>query len=109
MPVEPFIGEISLMAFSAINSTFNTVLGPLSQNGIDMPPTGAMINTWESGCKEYTATATGWKTIISDDLVAFNNVLAKNNLPPIKLPSTAMSAPSSCTFAAPAPSSGGRK
>jgi hypothetical protein len=57
----------SILPFTAINGTFNTVLGPISQNGIDMPPTKAMIDTWESGCKEYTATADAWKTMLGVD------------------------------------------
>ena len=92
----------SLLAFRAINTTFYTVLGPLSQNGIDMPPTPAMIHTWESGCKELSATATAWKTMLGADLVAFNSLLSKNNLTPLKLTPTAVMAPASCIFVGPA-------
>lgn len=92
----------SILAFRAINTTFYTVLGPLSQNGIDMPPTPAMIHTWESGCRELTGTANAWKTMIETDLAAFNSLLSKNNLTPLKLTPTAVTAPASCTFAGPA-------
>ena len=33
----------SILTFIAINNLFNTVLGPLTQNGIDMPPTKAQV------------------------------------------------------------------
>jgi hypothetical protein len=99
----------SILPFRAINGTFNTVLGPLSQNGIDMPPTKALIDTWESGCREFTTTANAWKTMLSADLVAFNILLAKNNLPPLKLTPTALTVPGSCTFVWPTAVAGGRK
>ena len=89
----------------AVNGIFNTVLGPLSQNGIDMPPTRAEIDTWESGCKELSATATAWKTMLASDLVDFNSLLTKNNLTPLRTMPTAMAVPSSCSFVLP----GGRK
>ena len=92
----------SLLAFYSINGVFNTVLGPLTQNGIDMPPTRAEVDTWESGCKEYAATANAWKTVLGVELVGFNGLLTKNNLPPLKLPPTALAAPASCTFVWPA-------
>jgi len=74
------------------------VLGPLSQNGIDMPPTKAEVDTWESGCKEFTATLEAWKTMLSVDLVDFNGLLTKNNLTLLKITPTALTVPSSCTF-----------
>jgi photosystem II stability/assembly factor-like uncharacterized protein len=90
----------SVLPFYTINGLFYTLLGPLSQNGIDMPPTKAEVDTWESGCKEFAATANSWKTILGVDLVGFNSLLAKNNLTPLKT-TTALAVPSSCTFASP--------
>jgi hypothetical protein len=72
----------SVLAFYSINAMFNTVLAPLSQNGLDMPPTKAAVDTWESGCKEFTATVNAWKTMLDVDLVGFNSLLTKNNLTP---------------------------
>ena len=92
----------SILTFTAINSTFNTVLGPISQNGIDMPPTPAMIHTWESGCREITASETAWKSMHDTDLVAFNALLTKNGLAPLKLAPAGLAAPVSCTFTWPA-------
>jgi hypothetical protein len=88
----------SVLAFYSINGLFNTVLGPLTQNGIDMWPTKAEVDTWESGCKEYVATTNAWRAMLGVDLVGFNSLLAKNNLTPLKLPPAALSVPASCTF-----------
>jgi hypothetical protein len=43
-------------------------------------------------------TANGWKKMLDADLVDFNSLLTKNNLPPLKLTPTAVMAPASCTF-----------
>ena len=88
----------SVLSFITINNLFNTVLGPLSQNGIDMAPTKAAVNTVESACTEFTATASGWKKVLDTDLVEFNTLLSRNNLTPLKLTQTAVNAPASCTF-----------
>jgi photosystem II stability/assembly factor-like uncharacterized protein len=88
----------SVLTFRSISGIFNTVLGPLTQNGIDMGPTKGEIDTWETGCKEFTATATAWKTMLGADIAAFNALLTKNNLTPLKITPTALSAPPSCTF-----------
>ncbi|HJZ80290.1 MAG TPA: hypothetical protein VKD91_08085, partial [Pyrinomonadaceae bacterium] len=87
----------SVLTFSAINGLFNTVLAPLGQNGIDMPPTRAQIDTWETGCKELTATLEAWK-MLGADLVGFNSLLTKSNLKPLSIPVTSLAAPASCTF-----------
>ena len=91
----------SLLSFPAINNLFNTVLGPLTQNGIDMSPTKAQVDTWESGCNEFTATGNGWKAMLTTDLVAFNTLLTNNKLTPLKLPTSAVVAPASCKFVSP--------
>ena len=96
----------SVLTFIAINGLFNTVLGPLTQNGIDMPPTNAQIHTLESGCNEWTATANGWKKMLGADLVDFNTMLTKNNLTPLQLTPTAVTPPASCKFTLPNASKG---
>jgi len=88
----------SLLTFIAVNNLFNTVLGPLSQNGIDMPLTKAEVDTWESGCREFTATVDGWKTMLNVDLVGFNGLLTKNNLTTLKITPTTLTEPLSCTW-----------
>jgi photosystem II stability/assembly factor-like uncharacterized protein len=99
----------SPLPFSSINAIFYTVLGPLTQNGIDMPPTGAEIHTWESGCREFATTAAAWQEVVKTDLPAFNNLLAKNNLPQLRYNPSSIVAPTSCTFGAPPTRSGGRR
>ena len=88
----------SVLPFYSISGIFYTVLAPLSQNGVDMPPTKAAVDTWESGCKEFTATMNAWKSMLDVDLVGFNSLLTKNNLMPLKI--TPTSAPTSCPPAA---------
>jgi hypothetical protein len=98
----------SVTPFYSINAMFNTVLAPLAQDGIDMPPTKAEVDTWESGCKGFTATVNAWKMMLGVDLVGFNSLLTKNNLTPLKT-TTALAAPASCTFVWPtATARGGR-
>jgi len=89
----------SVLPFYLVSGMYNTVLGPLSQNGIDMPPTRAEINTLESSCKEFGMTAASWNAFLTTDLATFNTLLAKNGLAPLK--ATAITASSSCTFAWP--------
>src|SRR4030095_12938501 len=88
----------SLLTFFAISGIFNTVLGPMSQNGIDMAPTKGAIDTWGSACGEFTSTANAWKTLLGADVVNFNILLTKNNLTPLKITPTAVTVPTSCTF-----------
>jgi hypothetical protein len=88
----------SLLSFIAVNNLFNTVLGPLSQNGIDMAPTKAAVDTLESACAEFTATANGWKKMLDVDVVDFNSLLTKNNVTPLKVTPTMVAVPGSCTF-----------
>jgi hypothetical protein len=99
----------SLLTFIAINNLFNTVLGPLSQNGIDMAPTKAELNTLESACGEFTATANGWKKMLETDLVDLNSLLTKNSQTPLKLTPTAVTVPTSCTFGSHGPTGRGSK
>jgi hypothetical protein len=99
----------SVLTFRSINGIFNTVLAPLSQNGLDMPPTKAEIDTWESGCKEFTATVNSWKAMLGVELVGFNSLLTKNNLTPLKITPTALAAPASCTFVWPKATAAGGK
>ncbi|MFN2576326.1 MAG: WD40/YVTN/BNR-like repeat-containing protein [Pyrinomonadaceae bacterium] len=99
----------SVLPFSSINALFNAVLAPLAQDGIDMPPTRAEVDTWESGCSEFTATVNAWKTMLSVDVSGFNSLLTKNTLMPLKITSTALTAPASCAFAWPNSTARGRK
>jgi hypothetical protein len=95
----------SVTSFTALNGRFNTVVATM-QNGIDMAPSKAEIDTWEAGCKEYTATVTAWKAMQMVDLAAFNGVLTKNNQTPLHVAPTALTTPASCAFTPPAMTSG---
>ncbi|HMG73168.1 MAG TPA: hypothetical protein VK582_06660 [Pyrinomonadaceae bacterium] len=98
----------SVLTFTAINALFDTVLAPLAQDGLDMPPTRAEVDTWESGCKEFTATVNAWNTMLGVDVVGFNSLLTKNNLTPLKI-TTALGVPASCTFVWPRATARGGK
>ena len=98
----------AVVAFNALNGTFNTVLAPMAQNGMDMPPSKAQIDTYESACKELSATIVAWKQMLSVDLVSFNDQLTKAGKPALKIAPTALSAPASCTFVPPAAPATGR-
>jgi len=98
----------SMLPFYSISGLYNTVLGPLTQNGIDIPPTKAQVDTLESACKEFTVTANVWKTTLGVDLVGFNSPLTKNNLTALKITPTALTAPASCTFVWPTATARGK-
>jgi photosystem II stability/assembly factor-like uncharacterized protein len=88
-------------SFTALNGSFNTLVA-LTQNGMDMPPSKAQIDTWEVGCREYSATLAAWKAMQGVDLASFNALLTRNNQTPLKVTPTALTAPASCTFVPPA-------
>ena len=90
----------AVTSFIALNGSFNTMVS-MMQVGLDMAPTKAQIDTWESDCKNYNTTVTAWKTMLSQDVVAFNALLSKNHLQPLTVTPTKLSAPS-CTFTLPA-------
>jgi hypothetical protein len=79
----------AMQSFIALNNSFNTMIS-MMQVGMDMPPTPAQIETWESDCKNYNTTLAAWKKAAAEDLAA-----VKVNVAPTKL------APMACTFAAP--------
>jgi photosystem II stability/assembly factor-like uncharacterized protein len=88
--------------FNGVNGTYNTLLA-IMQNGIDMAPTKAQIDSLEAGCKEYSATVTAWKAMQTVDLVSFNALLTKSGQKPLSVTPTALTVPASCTFTPPAP------
>jgi len=94
-------GAGSVTSFTALNGSFNTLVA-LSQNGMDMPPSKAQIDTWEAGCRDYSATLAAWKALQGADLASFNELLTKNNVVSLKVAPTALTAPASCAFVPPA-------
>jgi photosystem II stability/assembly factor-like uncharacterized protein len=94
-------------SFTALNGTFNSIVA-LMQNGMDMAPTKAQIDTWEATCRNYGETVAAWKAMQGVDVVAFNSVLTRNNQQALKITPTALTAPASCTYTPPAPVTAGR-
>jgi photosystem II stability/assembly factor-like uncharacterized protein len=94
-------GPAAMKSFTALNGSFNNIVA-LQQNGIDMAPPKSQIDTWQSDCKDYTATVVAWKQMQGVDLVSFNDQLTKAGKPPIKITPTALTAPASCAYVAPA-------
>lgn len=88
-----------MQSFIALNNTFSVIVSML-QVGLDIAPTKAQIDTWETDCRNYTRTLTAWKKMQSEDLTAFNALLTKSNLEALTTAPTKLTAPS-CTFAPP--------
>ena len=100
----------AVVSFTTLNGTFNTLVA-LMQNGLDMAPTKAQIDTLEADCKQFGATVTAWKTAQTLDVATFNALLTKSGQKPLNVTPTALKVPASCTFvtsAAPATAAGGR-
>jgi len=76
----------AMQSFIALNNAFSAIVSAM-QVGLDMPPTKAAIDSWETDCKNYNTTLTAWKRAVSEDLAAYN-------VPAPKL------ATASCAFAA---------
>jgi photosystem II stability/assembly factor-like uncharacterized protein len=94
----------AVTSFASLNGTFGSLVS-MMQVGLDMSPTRAQIDTWESGCKTYNATVAAWKALQTQDLAAFNSLLTKDNLKPLAVAPTKLAA-QACTFAPPARPSG---
>jgi photosystem II stability/assembly factor-like uncharacterized protein len=94
-------GPSAVTSFIALNGTFNSLVSVM-QVGLDMGPTRAQIDTWESGCRSYNATVAAWKKAQAVDLAAFGALLAKNGLPELTVTPTKLTV-RGCTFAPPAP------
>jgi photosystem II stability/assembly factor-like uncharacterized protein len=88
-----------MQSFVSLNASLGTIVS-MMQVGLDMAPTPAQIETWESDCKNYNTTVAAWKKLQTDDLTAFNADLAKANAKPLSLAPTKVS-PAVCTFATP--------
>jgi len=87
-------------SFITLNGTFNSLISVM-QVGLDMGPTRAQIDTWESGCKTYNATVAAWKKAQVEELAAFNAVLTKAHLPALTVTPTKLTV-QGCMFKPPA-------
>ena len=82
----------AIQSFIQLNNSFGTMVS-MMQVGLDMAPTPAQINTWESNCRNYNTTVAAWKKAQADDLPA---------LPDLKVTPTKLT-PAVCGFVASAP------
>ena len=87
----------AMQSFIALNNGFNTLVS-MMQVGLDMAPTVAQIDTWESDCRSYNTTVTAWKKLQAEDLAAFDALLATRNLKALMVTPTKLTT-MSCTFA----------
>jgi photosystem II stability/assembly factor-like uncharacterized protein len=85
-----------LVSFVDENTDFN-VLVSIVQVGMDMAPTPAQIATWESDCRHYDQTVAAWNQMRTQTLVAFNQLLRRNQLQPIAVSSAQLQDPG-CSF-----------
>jgi photosystem II stability/assembly factor-like uncharacterized protein len=86
----------AMQSFIALNNSFNTMVS-MVQVGLDMRPTPAQIDTWESDCKSYNTTLAAWKKVEATDFAALE----------VKVKPTTL-APMSCTFTAAPPAAARR-
>jgi hypothetical protein len=85
----------ALQSFLDLNNAYNTMVS-MMQVGLDMPPTPTQIATWEFDCNNSTRTLAAWKAA-QKQITDFNVVLAKNNLPELKLAPTKLT-DTPCSF-----------
>ncbi len=65
----------------------------------DLAPTEPMVRAWGYGCSDLRSAVNSWRSINAGDLVALNQILAKNGLRAVKGPATSLALPV-CTAAA---------
>jgi photosystem II stability/assembly factor-like uncharacterized protein len=86
----------ALQSFMDANNAYNTMVS-MMQVGLDMAPTPTQIATWESDCDNLNRTTAAWKDM-QKQIADFNALLAKNQLQPLTLTPTTLTA-AACTFA----------
>jgi hypothetical protein len=86
----------ALQSFMDENNAYNTMVS-MMQVGLDMTPTPTQIATWESDCNNLNRTTAAWKDM-EKQLADFNALLGKNQLQPLTLTPTTLTA-AACTFA----------
>jgi hypothetical protein len=94
----------AMQSFIALNNSFSALVS-MVQVGLDMAPTQAQTETFESDCRNYNTTLAAWKKTAAEDLAAFSAELNKSNVPPLTFETATKLAPASCSLLpAPAPS-----
>ena len=77
--------------FVALNGTLLRQLDTLDFG--DMAPNEPMNKAYVAGCTQLKTAVANWKTIVTQDLAAFNALLSKNSLKPIPAPAQALAVP----------------
>jgi hypothetical protein len=81
----------AVVAFTAFNGSFDFFGGIVDLVGhLDMAPNQPQIKSWETDCGKFNTTVTAWKAAESQDVVAFNTLLTRNNLKPLRVTPTAL-------------------
>jgi photosystem II stability/assembly factor-like uncharacterized protein len=84
----------ALKSFLALNDDFSTMVS-MMQVGLDMAPTPAQIDNWESVCSSYNRTVAAWKAT-EPQIAGFNAALGKNQLQQLNIAPSKLT-DSSCT------------
>ncbi|MEP6619686.1 MAG: hypothetical protein ABJE47_10230 [bacterium] len=80
-------------SFRGVNGALAGLLG--AQDYADLAPTPSMQAAYVSACKDLNTVEAKWARVLSTDLPAFNAVLTRNGMTPVKAPS-AGGAPRHC-------------
>jgi hypothetical protein len=89
----------ALKSFLALNDDYSTMVS-MMQVGLDMAPTPAQLNNWESVCSNYNRTVAAWKAT-EPQIASFNAALVKSQLQQLKIaPSKLIDSP--CSVLGPA-------
>jgi photosystem II stability/assembly factor-like uncharacterized protein len=92
----------ALQSFMELNNAYNTMVS-MMQVGMDMAPTPAQIDTWESDCNNLNRTVKAWKDA-QQQITDFNALLVKNQQHSLTLAPTKL-ADATCSFT---PEAGGK-
>jgi hypothetical protein len=89
----------ALKSFLALNDDYSTLVS-MMQVGLDIAPTPAQIDDWESVCSNYNRTVAAWKAA-EPQFAGFNAALAKSQLQQLTIaPSKLTDSPCSVLSAA---------
>src|SRR5262249_43448803 len=91
----------AMQSFIQLNGAFGAIVSAM-QVGLDMGPTRAKVDTWETDCRNFNTTVTAWKKVVSD-LAAYDVLPTKAAMTPC-----AFASPAAAT-ATPKPSTSGRR
>ena len=89
----------ALKSFLALNDDYSTMVS-MMQVGLDIGPTPAQFDNWQSVCSSYNRTVAAWKAA-EPQIAGFNAALVKNQLQPLNIaPSKLTDSP--CSVLSPA-------